>query len=295
MESVCANTTTKGNSVRDRIVKDDEAMDLLYQMVKSGTDVLLSDWHYKSFCKMLEEIILGNDTFKKYRTNQETETFGDFVASIVWSRDEEDNTDIPDPSDQSLQSLIDIFTEEILRFLAMKILIGSMSQGNKREDNMTMKLTPSDIINEGCLGLMLFPLTYGDVCKAMGSNTALDYTDVADDGDCVRSSLLLQGQFSKKMWKLECYEWTLEAYDQLYNNASSPIFWPRSRGQGQEKEERVQSSADGDLMGTVRKFAASVKNTAPFQCANINETSSKESIPRCVEYTSSMPGRFFEA
>jgi len=55
-------------------------------------------------------------------------------------------------------------------------------------------------------------------------------------------------------------------------------------------------------------FAVFVKNKAPFQCANIsniNETSSKESIPRCVEYispsgykltdASSMPGRFFEA
>jgi len=287
-----------GNSVRDRIVKDDEAADLLFQMVRSGTDVLISDWHYKTFCKMLEEIILENDHFKKYRGNNDNGTFGDFVASIVWNRDDRETTVIPDPSDQSIHVLVNTFTEEILRYLAMKILIENKSQGNKKEDtndNMVMKLTPSDLIKEGWIGLMLFPLTYGDVCKAMGSNSALDYS--SDDEDCARSSLLLQGKLSKKMWKLECYEWTLGTYDQLYNGEPSPIFWPRPRGQGQRKsppKEGDQHSVDGVLRGTVEKFANSlgmineaIKNTAQKSCVTIAETNSKESIPKCVEYMSS--------
>lgn len=100
------------------------------------------------------------------------------------------------------------WVEELLRFLALKTLAGDITK--------PFQMTPSTPIAEAWKDLMVMPVTYAEVCYAMGNKHVIDH----DPFDMAKSDDELE---SKR--QLKRFNATLRAYQQLFDQQPPRLFW----------------------------------------------------------------------
>ena len=221
-------------SVRDKIISDDESTETLIYMVRCAKNVLTSNYNYFTFRSMVAELVLKID---------EDDLLPSFLCTM--SMDDVDKHDLKKRS-----KMVDCFIDQLLRFLAMKVLLegsdgesGSNDGSQERTDEngkKLLQLNPSTAIRECWKALLMLPLTYRDVCKAFGCD-AIDYNEEVTG---------FLGEESKGSWGRECYQWTVETYTTLYINPPTKIFWPTL----------PPKESDGLLTTFVTKLGESLKD-----------------------------------
>ena len=289
-ENCIRHEIIQSSSIRENVIRDPESADLVLHMVMTGKNVLTTDWHFKSFRKMLEKILYESDYFEGYRTKNSNEVLN-FLSGFVFEKNESSNA-----GDYKSQSfLIDLWIEELLRFLAMKVLLDSEPLSQRSFENedgdeddsyvkvgqsrpstkVIMQLSPSKPIQDAWRALLLLPLTYANVCKAMGSTAVLDYTENDTCFDFSSITSPFRGDLDRKMWKAECYQWTQDSYAYLYNGIPSPIFWPTMNLEGssgvllerEKMNERGWTKAIKHISSTLTILNNSVLANAKNPCA----------------------------
>ncbi len=200
-------------SIREAIISDDESTETLIYMVQSAKNVLLTNYNYHTFRKMVAEIVIFLDE-------------DDVAPSFFCGMDEMNQEDL-----ERRSKMVNEFIDQLLRFLAMKVLLEGSSPGpndsrrKKNQEGITkdkygkplFQLNPSRPIRECWKALLMLPLTYVDVCKAFGSDV-IDYEE---------ETAGFRGEESKVEWGRQCYLWTIKTYTNLYVMPPSKVFWPK--------------------------------------------------------------------
>mmetsp|Transcript_28236 Transcript_28236/g.34880 ORF Transcript_28236/g.34880 Transcript_28236/m.34880 type:complete len:258 (-) Transcript_28236:61-834(-) len=194
---------TQSVTLRNRIISDKESGETLRYMVKVSRKLLLSNHNFAAYSKMLvdvaESINRGFDDYFRYAL------------------------DLVNNHEKKRTRLINELITELLRFLALKVLLADnhveIDYKEKRDldGHIMYRFNPSMNVRKSWKALLLFPVTYNDVCKALGCSTPLDY-----DGDDFRFS----GEASKSQWGRECYKWTVQTYQHLYRESAPNKYWP---------------------------------------------------------------------
>jgi len=261
--------------IRNRMIHDPESTEVMLYMVKNGQEALKTVHNYNRYRQVLAQQIHEEDYFQERRQEQKDGGIYNMGKNrveggihminkyVCGKEDAFDHDEIPSTTDDSMtmDHRVDIYIEEVLRFLAMKIFLenGLISTTTSEEgenvdpnahgatttttttttetmlnhyNNLDstnvnglpiLQLHPSQPIRYGWKMMLLFPLIYADVCAAMGSPSHLDYSSEEEDDD---DDEFLNDVLSTKMWKLECYHWTLDTYDNLFHGRPSRHFWP---------------------------------------------------------------------
>jgi len=182
---------------------------------------------------------------------------------------ENDESDI-DVAPHEVEGLI----TELLRFLAMKELLDEIdaelvnegrcdesfmarSQATRRSHRgLALQLVPSGKVQEAWEAMLFHPLTYSEVCSAMGCKAIIDfyagaendgsvttYTNTTYDSRLHGPSSVFTGvsvtsnfgtaaeSFSGKeidssIWDKQCYSWTIDCYRRLFNQMPPEEIWP---------------------------------------------------------------------
>ena len=249
------------------MIHDPESTEVMLYMVKKGKEVLKTVHNYDRYRQVLAQQIDEEDYFQERQEQKEgiysmgknrVEGGINMINKYVCGKEDtftnDDDEQVPADDFLTMDHRVDIYVEEVLRFLAMKIflengLITAAEEGENVDPNAhndtaahgtteamlnhynnfdstnanglpILQLHPSQPIRYGWKMMLLFPLIYADVCAAMGSPSYLDYSSEEEDDDELNDVL------STKMWKLECYHWTLDTYDNLFHGRPSRHFWP---------------------------------------------------------------------
>lgn len=211
-------------SIRDGMIRDPESTDTLLYMVQMGREMLEQQVHYKTYRTVLAEMIRDKDYFDERKKVLEANSgVGSVFTNMLWG---EEGQLLKDPQFNDFQ--IDAYIEEVLRFIAMKIFLenevitadSKLHDEERKEKGQipVVQLRPSLPVKNAWRTLILFPLAYDQVCKAMGCMTHLDYSEEDEEE--------LNDFLSTKMWNMECYCWTIGTYTKLYKGEPSRNFWP---------------------------------------------------------------------
>lgn len=205
-----------GKSVRARIINDDETTLTLLDMVEISHGVLVADSKYKIFRNLLTEIIMRTESLsmelKKVRKDELFKNVADNAGSNA-------ETHI-------LEKQLDTFIVELLRFLAMKILLENIPNASNPPTITTdLKLIPSTVIRDAWKAILLLPLLYSDVCVAMGCEGGLDLdaTDIRFENI---DETIETGDVAVRRSR-EDYRYTLDIYERVYLIVPPPGFWLR--------------------------------------------------------------------
>lgn len=211
-------------TIRDGMIRDPESTDTLLYMVQMGREMLQQQVHYKTYRTVLAEMIREKDYFDERKKVQEANSgVASVFRDMLWG---DDGPIVQDPKYNDFQ--IDAYIEEVLRFIAMKIFLendavtadAKLHDAERKEKGQipVVQLRPSLSVKNAWRTLILFPLAYDQVCKAMGCLTHLDYSEEDEEE--------LNDFLSTKMWNMECYCWTIGTYTKLYKGEPSRNFWP---------------------------------------------------------------------
>mmetsp|Transcript_21950 Transcript_21950/g.32873 ORF Transcript_21950/g.32873 Transcript_21950/m.32873 type:complete len:278 (-) Transcript_21950:139-972(-) len=244
------NVIQQSISVRDRIILDDESTETLVYMVNCAKNVLSSNYNYYTMRRMMHELL---------NVIIDEEDYMPILSTFLCGMGEEE---VDPNSNKKRERLVDKFIDELLRFLAMKILLATNNTKeeypiynyDENDDDNTNRerirckcyqLNPSIMIRESWKALLMLPHTYVDVCKALGISTPIDYDDDEDDG--------FRGEASTSQWGRECYRWTLQTYANLYVVGPPKMFWP-------ELEPHVNMPNVSVVTEMVTKVATALQN-----------------------------------
>jgi len=205
------------------MIRDPESTDTLLYMVQMGREMLEQQVHYKTYRTVLAEMIRDKDYFDERKKVLEANSgVGSVFTNMLWG---EEGQLLKDPQNDFQ---IDAYIEEVLRFIAMKIFLenevitadSKLHDEERKEKGQipVVQLRPSLPVKNAWRTLILFPLAYDQVCKAMGCMTHLDYSEEDEEE--------LNDFLSTKMWNMECYCWTIGTYTKLYKGEPSRNFWP---------------------------------------------------------------------
>lgn len=193
--------------IQNRIISDEESAETLHYMVRAAIEVLRADNSYPIFINMISELVESLETNDNFLHSS-------FLCGV---------DDFDDDKVKERGTMVDKLTIELLRFLAMKVLlsdgINSYDENEGRNDknrNANLRLNPSSIIRESWNILMLLPLAYRHICKTF----CVDVIDCNDDE--------LLGEKSSSSWGLKSYYWTIDVYTNLYMSPPTKTFWPDS-------------------------------------------------------------------
>ena len=171
---------------------------------------------------------------------------------------------------RTMNRILDSYIIEILRFLAMKILLEAIPSSDSDPHMSTRALTddsneyryrtpiksptnilPSKVLRGGWKALLHLPFLYSDVCMAMGCDGPLDmdaetqdivhtqYLLYSGEGDAVKDSAVKTSR--------ENYRYTLDTYERVYLVVPEGRFWLRLTFEcdGDEERDSYSSVCDG--------------------------------------------------
>ena len=257
-------------------------------MVNSAHEVLTIDTRkYQLFRNLLAELIVNDDNLKDdIKGTQKHDMFSVFQCGDS-DDDADDDADGAGAGEGSRTSNVNInvntlvrsYIIELLRFLAMKVLLESIPATNTCTNTNTkintsnfqrmpsMKnpnryptnecnLVPSTALLDAWKALLLLPLVYNDVCAVMGCDGPLDFDaqDVVLDYHNT-NAVDTHGQIHKAR---QDYRFTLVTYEKLYLTVPKSQFW--SRLNMDEEQDRDTTMSD-HFSNIFEKIAVFVKET----------------------------------
>ncbi len=253
-------------SVRQHIIEDEESTLILLEMVKTAYEALLANKNNVMFRRLLTELMYKDESIKptlQLASRQQLFACGDL-----------DNVDF---EIETVNQLLDAYVIELLRFLAMKVLLESIppnedesilqQQQRKSRRDAEIKnrhsLVPSRTIRDAWKALVILPYAYAEVCSAFGCANPLDY-----DGD----NEMLEYPFfdsattnSEVKRARQCYRFTLDAYEKLFICEPSPVFWCRLK---MDEVEDIDTSLTTDIANFFDKCAIQLKKTVGVNVDN---------------------------
>jgi len=232
-------------SVKDRIIHDFESTETLLQMVQVAHSVLTEDSQYKTFRRVMTEVVWKvprlRDSAKTVR-RQELFSCGEY----------EHSTD-PVAESEAIDRMVDLLTIQLLRFLAMKVLIESIPSLNADTTNHQNEysLVPSVPLREGWKALLLLPILYSDVCIAMGGERSLDYND-----DDIILDYQTDEEINSQVVKeaRQRYRYTLITYETLYLVIPDERIWARLKDDDDEDRDASLYDDFTDLFNAISSY-----------------------------------------
>ncbi len=113
-----------------------------------------------------------------------------------------------DPDDELQYLILDNWIEELLKFLALKTIIGDNTE--------PCQLLPGYAIGIGWKIFMMIPSTYSRVCLAMGNQCAIDHHPCPCDTNAT---------MVKETHKMKRYHATLRAYESYFEQQPPCMYW----------------------------------------------------------------------
>lgn len=216
-----ASTKCTTDVINNRMVRDPVSTEVLLCMVQKGRQALRSTrYTYDRFSQVLAQQINEQDYFPEPTCTIITmEGAMNMLTDLVLGVEEKNPR-------MSIRRQVDAYIDEVLRFLALKILFPSSTSAIP-----TLQLRPSKPIRHAWEALLLFPITCSKVCTAMGCDSAT-YIDLSSSQDAHSDDLTstcecaFNDSLSAKMWEMECYQWTLVTYRKVYQERPPIQFWP---------------------------------------------------------------------
>jgi hypothetical protein len=247
------------SSVRANIINDDETTATLLEMVEIAHKIILKDTKIHQLRNLLAEVITNTPNLnEKLRTVRRKELFSGVQCGVGGGLDDAElqNTQYEKyestrgftthAESYTVNQIIDSFIVEILKFLAMKVLLEVIpgSQGDPMDSTRALHddsdpsrhqrtlpprspvdLVPSDVIRDGWKALLNLPFLYKDVCMAMGC-------DVPVDLDLDTVPLKYSGEedrFEHESVKKarSNYRYTMDTYERVYLEVPNQEFWLR--------------------------------------------------------------------
>lgn len=111
------------------------------------------------------------------------------------------------PDDKIQAVILDTWTEEIIKFLALKTIVGDNTE--------PCQFLPGHGVGIGWKVLMMTPSLYSKVCLAMGNQNVFDH----DPFDTATSSRV------QEKHKVKRFNATLRAYENYYDEQPKSLYW----------------------------------------------------------------------
>lgn len=129
------------------------------------------------------------------------------------------------PNDEMQRVMLDTWTEELMRFLALKTITNDISE--------PCFLLPGFAVGVAWKALMLTPSIYSKVCFAMGNSNIFDH-DPSDTGASVRNL--------KEKHKIKRHNVTLRAYDDYFDSHPPSLYWNFHKKESSKKKDDIFTS-----------------------------------------------------
>ncbi len=254
-------------SVRQHIIEDEESTLILLEMVKTAYDVLLANKNNLVFRKLLSELMYKDENIKptlQSASRQQLFKCGGDLDDVDFEM-------------ETVSQLLDAYIVELLRFLAMKVLLESMppdenesilqQQQRKSRRDVEIKnrfsLVPSRTIREAWKALIILPYAYAEVCSAFGCENPLDYEG---DNEMLEYPFFDSSTTNSEVKRArQCYRFTLDTYEKLYICEPSPVFWCRLKT---DEVEDIDTSFTTDIANFFDNFAVQLKKSVGVNVDN---------------------------
>ncbi len=290
-------------SIRQRIIDDDETTSLLLEMVEISHNILTKDSKYEVLRNLLAETVTRtpnlNDELRKVRKQElfsgvscggtddvvglgeNGAEFNQYVSTRF----------ITGAEVRTMNMILNEFEIEILRFLAMKILLEHIpsAQGNPYDSTRALhddssndprsppmspvSIIPSKCLKEGWKNVSQLPLLYSDICIAMGSEGPIDI-------DSEEINLRYDGTGdpeSDRIVKMarDNYRYTLDTYEKVYLIVPAARFWLRLSFACDGEEERENEVLCDDFSDILEWMVVKVKESV---------NGKEDRMPNAVEF-----------
>ena len=256
-------------SVRERIINDSDSTATLLQMVQVAHAVLVEDIKYIMYRRVMVEVVL------KHQGLRET------IKDVIWreilscgevEQDQKEGKERspkyskdPFAENKAIGRIVDKFSIELLRFLAMKVLLESilttgegvdcqsvpLTTGANRYPSKEYSIVPSMALRDGWEAMILLPKLYSNICTVMGCKGSLDYSTY---------HLVLNYQGNREInyaavkEARQHYRYTMITYEKLYLVIPDENIW--SRLEDDDEEDRDTTFHDGcsDLLDGISSY-----------------------------------------
>lgn len=190
-------------SVREGVIHDEESTEILLHMVESARNVIITHNNHTAFRRVISELV--HDT---------VEDDEGVMTSFFCGMD-----DVDERAMKKKQLLVDKWIDQLLRFLAMKILLSDSVNDCGRDTNgmEILRLNPSTPVRAAWKSLLMLPHLYTDVCRVLGV-PPIDYEEEEQE---------FLGEKSTSAWGRRSYLWTMETYSHIYTVHPTHHFWPK--------------------------------------------------------------------
>lgn len=155
-------------SVRNNIITDDESTAILLQMVTAARSLIMKESQYNSFREKMRSLAAIQMHFAVTKNEGAQFLFGDLLCGGTDKLTHDDGNAIDS------EQIVDAYVIELLRLIAMKILLSGVPDIENNQICHSPKdfehdLIPSIPIREAWKAMMIFPVMYSRICAAMGS------------------------------------------------------------------------------------------------------------------------------
>lgn len=219
-------------SVRNKIINDDESSVALLAMVKAARNVIVKDRQHGTFRNLLRDLVVQKEGRSVLQSQQ---TSWNFLCGIS------DQPNLEFRKHETVhENIIDAYMIEVLRFIAMKVLIyGVPDAKNNRivlsKENIKNSLIPSIPIRDAWKALTMLPILYANVCDVMGCSEPMDY---APDLEDLEMNYQFFGSSNASVQKYRTsYRWTFATYERFFMIEPPVMFWPRLEGDDEEDRD----------------------------------------------------------
>eukprot|EP00979_Chaetoceros_neogracilis_P003752 scaffold656_cov271-Chaetoceros_neogracile.AAC.62 len=253
-------------SVRERIINDTESTQTLLRMVQVAHTVLVEDVKYRMYQSIMTEIVLKHQGLRGKGNNG---IWQGCLSCGVGRNDDYDDSEYEERSshsnkDKAISRIVDKYSIELLRFLAVKVLLDSIPTGDG-VDHQRMpstinvnryplnedRIVPSVSLRDGWRALLLLPKLYSDICTVMGCERGLDFNtdDLVLDyqrDERINSAVLKEAR--------KHYRYTLITYEKLYLIIPDENIWSRLKDDYEEDIDTVFYDEFNDLLQGVSSY-----------------------------------------
>eukprot|EP00979_Chaetoceros_neogracilis_P014376 scaffold4589_cov266-Chaetoceros_neogracile.AAC.2 len=255
-------------SVRERIINDTESTETLLQMVQVAHAVLVEDVKYRMYRSIMTEIVLKHQGL---RDNGNNVIWQECLSCGVVGDDDYDDSDSKyeersshSKKDKAISRIVNKYSIELLRFLAVKVLLESIPTGegldHQRMPSTTDlnkyplnedRIVPSVSLRDGWRALLLLPKLYSDICTVMGCEGGLDFNtdDLVLDyqrDERVNSAIVKEAR--------KHYRYTLITYEKLYLIIPDENIWSRLKDDDEEDKDTALYDEFNDLLQGVSSY-----------------------------------------
>jgi len=281
-------TTPHAFSVRDLIINDEDSTLALLEMVKEAYSVLIKDKRYHAFLNLLSEAAHADEHLRpvlEEASNRQLLLCGSAYDDIDFTK-------------EALIQIVDCYVIELLRFLAMKVLLECNGgdedegrgneyeyqsesrdddRGNLLKQNRNLKakefvLVPSATIRAAWKAMCVLPVMYNNVCAVMGCEESLDFNH---DNEILEYPMF-ESTDEEIAHSRMSYRYTLATYEKLYQSDPEAMFWCRLKT---DETSDYDTSLTDDLANIFDTFALRVKKSMGIETG--------EKIPRSIKLHSS--------